>query len=113
MIAVNDSKRLFLIFVSFRNNVDRAIIDLLHMPKGSSLCKRKAKSAHKRTLEDLPPDYEEANYSSEDKRVEEVDPTPTSWPGLSRSSKTIHVRKVSTGGDSWVEQLSPGCGPGV
>ena len=55
---------------------------------------------------DLPSDYEEANYSSEEdtvKRVEEEDRLYTIWPGVSSNSKTSHVRRVSTGGDRWVE----------
>ena len=55
---------------------------------------------------DLPSDYEEANYSSEEetvRRVEEEDRSCSIWPGVSSNSKTRHVRRVSSGGDRWVK----------
>ena len=74
----------------------------------SSLCKGKGQASSTRRVEDsdLPQDYDEANYSSEEetvKRVEEEDKSSTVWPGVSNNSKTSHVRKVNSGGDRWVE----------
>ena len=57
---------------------------------------------------ELPWNYEEANYSSEEEtvqRLEEVDRTGTVWPGVRNNSRTGHIRKVSSGGDQWVELI--------
>ena len=73
----------------------------------SSLCKGKVHSSTKRVEDsDMPSDYDEANYSSEEesvKRVEREDSSSTIWPGVSSNCKPSHVRNVSTGGDRWVE----------
>ena len=76
----------------------------------SSICKgRTIKSSTTRRVgdDDLPSDWEEANYSSGDEdvvcRVEEED---RKWPGVQASSKTAHIRMVgrerNKARDRWV-----------
>ena len=62
-----------------------------------------SQSSSKKRVEDsdLPSDYEEANYSSEDetiKRVKQDTSSSSIWPGVSSNSRTSHVRRVSSGG---------------